>query len=172
MKYALISAAAALVFAAFSMVRSSANTTMVLHSDAFADGATLPQVYSCNGKGISPQLSWTGAPAKTKSFALTVFDPDARAGAGFWHWVLYNIPADTSSLVADVHGAGLEGPNSTGKTGYVGACPPPGDKPHHYVFTLFALDVTLTGKLDGTHLNDAINNHVLARAELVGRFGR
>lgn len=172
MKHTMMSIALALVFVACSMARSSANTKMVLHSDAFADGATIPQVYSCDGKNISPHLSWTGAPAQTKSFALTVFDPDARAGAGFWHWVVYNIGTDVSSLAVDVHGVGVEGTNGTGKTGYVGPCPPPGDKPHHYVFTLYALNDVLTGKLDGPQLNDAINNKVLARAELIGRFGR
>ena len=172
MKPTMLSIATALVVVACSFAQSSANSTLVLRSDAFKDGATIPQVYSCDGKNISPQLSWSGAPAKTKSFALTVFDPDARGGAGFWHWALYDVSADVSSLAVGVQHAGTEGTNGTGKTGYVGPCPPPGDTPHHYVFTLYALDFMPKGDLSGPQLDDAMKNHVLAKAVLIGRFGR
>jgi len=172
MKAMTISIAAALAFIALSLAQSSAKTTFALHSDAFADGATIPQVYSCDGKSISPQLSWAGAPAKTQSFALTVFDPDAQRGAGFWHWVLFDVSPDVSSLAAGVQHTGMDGTNGRGKTGYTGPCPPPGDAPHHYVFTLYALDFMPKGDFDGPQLDDAIKDHVLAKAVLVGRFGR
>ena len=172
MKYAMVSVAAALVLVTFSMVRSSASTAFALKSDAFVDGATIPQVYSCDGKNISPQLSWTGAPDKTKSFALTVFDPDARHGVGFWHWVLYDVSPDVSSLAVGVQHAGTEGANGAGKNAFAGPCPPPGDTPHHYIFTLYALDFMPKGDFDGPALDDAIKDHVLAKATLVGRFGR
>jgi len=172
MKQMTISIAAALAFIALSLAQSSAKTTFALHSEAFADGATIPQVYSCDGKSISPQLSWTGAPAKTQSFALTVFDPDARQGAGFWHWVLFDVSPDVSSLAAGVQRAGMDGTNGRGKSGYTGPCPPPGDTPHHYVFTLYALGFMPKGDFDGPQLDDAIKDHVLAKAVLVGRFGR
>lgn len=175
MKQTMIAATASLFAFACSVSQfsqSNASTTLTLTSDAFKDGATIPQVYSCDGKSISPQLGWTGAPKNTKSFALTVFDPDAGAGAGFWHWVLYDVPTDVTSLAVGVQHAGTEGPNSRGEDKFAGPCPPPGDRPHHYVFTLYALDFVPKGDLDGPKLNDAISNHVLARAVLVGRFGR
>ncbi|HYK52890.1 MAG TPA: YbhB/YbcL family Raf kinase inhibitor-like protein [Candidatus Eremiobacteraceae bacterium] len=172
MKSMLILAAAALLLVAFAVSQSSASTTLTLKSDAFKDGATIPQVYSCDGKSISPQLSWSGAPVKTQSFALTVFDPDARGGAGFWHWVLYDVPADVTSLAVGVQHAGTEGANGRGDDKFTGPCPPPGDTPHHYVFTLYALDFTPKGDFDGPQLDDAIKDHVLAKAVLVGRFGR
>jgi len=101
----------------------------------------------CNGQNISPALNWSNAPAGTKSFAVTAYDPDAPTGSGWWHWVMYNIPADATGLVA---GAGngrnaprgsQEGRTDFGSKGYGGPCPPAGDKPHHYHFTVFALKV-------------------------------
>lgn len=102
--------------------------------------------FGCSGKNESPELKWSGAPAGTKSFAVTVFDPDAPTGSGWWHWVVYNIPVNVTSLPA---GAGADGGKSLpegaamgrtdfGSKAYGGACPPPG-KPHRYVFTVHAL---------------------------------
>jgi Raf kinase inhibitor-like YbhB/YbcL family protein len=102
----------------------------------------------CTGDNLSPQLSWSGAPAETKSFAVTVYDPDAPTGSGWWHWVLYNLPAGTHELA---EGAGspkgtlpegaVQGRTDFGTSGFGGACPPPGDKPHHYIVTVYALKV-------------------------------
>jgi Raf kinase inhibitor-like YbhB/YbcL family protein len=109
--------------------------------------------FGCEGKNISPALKWSGAPKGTKSFALTVYDPDAPTGSGWWHWVVYNIPTSASELA---EGAGtadgkalpagsLQGRTDFGAPGYGGACPPKGDKPHRYIFTVHALK---TDKLD------------------------
>lgn len=177
MRYLMMLLAAGLLFAACASERVAAASTLALTSAAFSDGGTMPHKYSfnsygCTGDDVSPQLAWSGAPKNTKSFALTVFDPDARKGKGWWHWVLYGIPSATSSLVTGVHAAGTEGMTSFGKPGYGGPCPPPGDTPHHYIFTLYALDDTPRGALDGPKLVDAIKGHVLAKAVLIGRFGR
>ena len=101
----------------------------------------------CSGGNISPRLEWSGTPAGTQSFALTVYDPDAPTGSGFWHWVVVNIPASTTSLA---RGAGtadgkalpagsVQVATDFGVPGFGGPCPPVGDKPHRYIFTLFAL---------------------------------
>jgi len=109
--------------------------------------------FGCTGGNVSPALRWSGAPAGTKSFALTVYDPDAPTGSGWWHWVIVDIPPSASGLPA---GAGdpasgkapkgaLQMSTDFGKPGFGGPCPPAGDKPHRYVFTLYALKVDKLG---------------------------
>lgn len=103
--------------------------------------------FGCEGDNISPQLSWTAGPEGTKSYALTVYDPDAPTGSGWWHWVVYNIPADVTELKTGVGTADgkllpagtQQGRTDFGAKGFGGACPPPGDKPHRYIFTIHAL---------------------------------
>ncbi|WP_353233990.1 YbhB/YbcL family Raf kinase inhibitor-like protein [Diaphorobacter ruginosibacter] len=105
--------------------------------------------FGCSGQNQSPVLNWTAAPAGTRSFALTVYDPDAPTGSGWWHWFVVDIPADVTQLAAH---AGEKGGarlpkgarhvrNDYGLYEFGGFCPPPGDKPHRYVFTLHALSV-------------------------------
>ena len=134
--------------AATVLFAAPAGQAMVLTSSDFSNGGqlALAQVNSrCGGENRSPALSWTGAPVKTQSFALTLFDPDANGGRGFWHWIAFDIPASAPSLAAGAgSGTGLPGgamqtDNDFGANGYGGACPPPGS-PHHYQFTLYALD--------------------------------
>ena len=105
--------------------------------------------FGCSGSNISPQLSWSGAPSGTQSYALTVYDPDAPTGSGWWHWMVINIPATSTSIATGAGTAdGKLMPAGSqqirtdfGAVGFGGACPPQGDKPHRYIFTLFALKV-------------------------------
>jgi hypothetical protein len=136
----------------------------------------------CTGQNVSPSLSWSGAPKGTKSFAISIYDPDAPTGSGFWHWVVANIPADTTSLAKGAGSSGgampagaLQMHNDYGLAGYGGPCPPKGDKPHHYHITVFAVD---TDKLDVDANTTAavvgfnLHYHTLAKAQLIGLYGR
>jgi Raf kinase inhibitor-like YbhB/YbcL family protein len=147
-------------------------------SDAFSAGGAIPSRFTCEGEDVSPPLAWSGAPLGVASFALTVDDPDAPGGV-FTHWVLYNLPATSTRLPQGVPArqrvveGGLQGKNDFGRTGYDGPCPPPG-RPHHYRFTLYALDATLglqAGAAEQDVLN-AIRGHVLGQAQLVGTYQR
>ncbi len=150
---------------------------LTLTSPAFAQGAEIPTVHTCEGKDASPRLEWSGAPPGTKSFALIVDDPDApdpKAPKMTWvHWVLYDIPAGTSSLpeaVKDLPKGTREGTNDWKRTGWGGPCPPIGR--HRYFFKLYALDTTLgdRGPMTKAQLEKAMEGHVLARAELMGTY--
>jgi len=147
-------------------------------SAAFTPGGEIPVVYTCDGANISPPLTWSAPPKGTRSMAILVTDPDAPSGT-FVHWAAYNIPAGTREIPAGGRGekvlpaGSLEGTNDFGRPGYGGPCPPRG-KPHHYHFTVYALDspVNLTGARDGRALARAMENHVLARGEVVGTYQR
>jgi Raf kinase inhibitor-like YbhB/YbcL family protein len=152
-----------------------------LQSSAFAPNATIPMPYACTdagGAGKSPPLIWRGTPASAKTFAVVVRDPDAPGGS-FVHWVVYNLPANTTKLAADVPktdtipGGGDQGVNGFGNIGYQGPCPPPG-KPHHYHFHLYTLDSELKLKPEATadDVELAAKGHTLAEADLVGIFER
>ncbi|MFZ5442548.1 MAG: YbhB/YbcL family Raf kinase inhibitor-like protein [Myxococcota bacterium] len=151
--------------------------TLTLTSPAFQDGAELPAVFTCEGDDESPPLSWSGAPAGTKSFVLIIDDPDAPDPAApkrVWlHWAVYNLPASCHGLEQNVRqlprGA-LEGVTDSGRTGYGGPCPPIGR--HRYFHRLFALDTVLpdlhTPKRK--QLEAAMEGHVLATAVLMGTY--
>ena len=153
------------------------SASLTLSSPAFAAGASIPAVYSCDGKDQSPPLRWTGAPAGTKSFALIMDDPDAPAGT--WvHWLIFNIPAQATGLpeavrpAATLDDGSVQGTNSWRRLGYGGPCPPRGQ--HRYFFKLYALDAMLSlsssaGKAD---LLRAMEGHILAQAELMGVYRR
>lgn len=151
---------------------------LTMTSTAFRAGAEIPQQYTCEGADRSPALKWTGVPAGTGSFALIADDPDAPVGT--WvHWVVYDLPADTSALAEGLPtsdtlpGGGKQGRNDFRKTGYGGPCPPPG-KPHRYFFKLYALDAPINLKPGATKADvlSAIEGHVLAQAELMGTYRR
>ena len=169
--------AMALIFLASLGAAAAAKNSFTLASRSFADGATIPVQYAassddCPGQNVSPELHWSGAPAGTKAFALTLFDPDAGAGRGFWHWVAYDIDPSTHELAEGAPSPGEGASNGTGEIGYHGPCPPPGDLPHHYVFTIYALDESIGSVDDGPSLLAAIKGHTLGSARFVGRFGR
>ena len=124
----------------------------------------------CGGENRSPQLQWSGAPKGTKSFALIVHDADAPIPGGFYHWVVYNLPAATNELSANVKLDSSTGETSTGKAGDHGPCPPPGPT-HHYTFTVYALDVariSAAAPLLAPDLQARIAGHVLARGVFAG----
>ncbi len=155
---------------------------MKLESPAFADHQAIPKKYTCDGDNASPALRWSGVPAPTKSLALVVDDPDAPAGT--WvHWVVYDIPASATrleeglpkrpSLANGARQGASWGVETFERIGYDGPCPPPG-KPHRYFFSLYALDAVprLPPRATKADLLKAAAGHVLAKAELVGTYGR
>ena len=151
--------------------------TLSLTSNAFASGQNIPSKYSCLGREISPDLSWSNFPAQTKSFALIVDDPDAPMG--IWvHWLMYNIPPEKNSLPenisagAELSDGSLQGKNSGGRLGYNGPCPPSGT--HRYFFKLYALDskLTISSGASKEQLLQAMQGHILAQGELMGTFSK
>jgi len=151
-------------------------TALTLTSSAFAPNGEIPAVHTCEGADTSPPLAWSGAPAATKSFALIVDDPDAPDPAApkqTWvHWVVFDLPAGTSSLAAggSLPSGARPGRNDYGHDRWNGPCPPIGR--HRYVHKLYALDVTLgdAGPLTKAALEKAMKGHVLEQAELVGTY--
>ncbi len=150
-----------------------------LSSPAFSNGGRIPREHTCEGADTSPQLDWQGMPPGTQSLALIVDDPDAPDPAAprmtYVHWVLYNLPAESTGLPADVRGDQLppgtgSGLNDWGQPGYGGPCPPIGR--HRYFHKLYALDTRLTGldRPTKAQLEAAMADHVLAEAQLVGTY--
>ncbi|GAA3345406.1 YbhB/YbcL family Raf kinase inhibitor-like protein [Amorphoplanes nipponensis] len=146
-----------------------------LTSADVTDGQPLDELYahtSVGGKNLSPQLSWSGFPAETRGFVVTCFDPDAPTGSGFWHWVAVNLPVSVTELdrgVDPLPEDAFSVRNDYGDTGYGGAAPPPGDRPHRYVFAVHALDVDrLEVGADATPAYVGFNLafHTLARATI------
>jgi Raf kinase inhibitor-like YbhB/YbcL family protein len=179
---------------AFGILMLAANgahaQSMTLSSGEIKDGATIAadQVFKgfgCTGNNVSPSLSWSGAPSATKSFAVSIYDPDAPTGSGWWHWVVFNIPAATTSLpkgAGDPKGKGMpkgaiQSRTDFGADGYGGPCPPTGDKPHHYQITVFAVDVDKLPDAKDHNASAALvgfdlHFHTLAKATLTGLYGR
>lgn len=159
-----------------------------LSSPTIAPGARLGQAqvykgFGCEGGNTSPALKWDGAPKGTKSFALTVYDPDAPTGSGWWHWVVYNLPADTTSLpegagAADGKGlpaGAVQGRTDFGTAAFGGACPPKGDRPHRYLFTVHALKtdkLELPPDASAAMVGFMINANRLGSATLRARYAR
>lgn len=181
-------------FFAFSK-KAAAAGEFVLSSSELTPNGTLEQGQlldgpECNGFNIPPSFSWSNPPEGTKSFALTVYDPDAPTGSGWWHWLVFNIPADTRSIPLNAgvsaketlsiptgklpEGA-VESLTDFGKPGYGGACPPVGDKPHRYVFTIHALDVEsldLSPTSMPAQVGFAMHFHRIGKAEFTCYYGR
>ena len=148
-------------------------------SNSFRNGDYLPKDFilsadfgfGCAGGNKSPHLKWSGAPAGTKSFAVTCYDPDAPTGSGFWHWLVVNIPANVSEIELGAGSAGTD----FGAPGYGGPCPPEGDHPHRYLFTVFAVKADkLDVKADTSAAVVGFNLHfnTLAKAEIMGLLKR
>jgi Raf kinase inhibitor-like YbhB/YbcL family protein len=162
---------------------AAAASAFALDTSAFLNGGTIPKTDAaggeCGGRNLSPPLRLSGAPAATRSFAVVAFDPDAGHGRGFVHWVAYGIAPTEPTLPP---GFGMQGSprytggtNDAGTTLYYGPCPPHGDPSHHYVFTVYALDLApgqLPPGLTRAAFLRAIAAHRLAQAQVTGIFSR
>lgn len=151
--------------------------TIQVHSSVFSEGAMIPRQYTCDGRDTSPDLSWTGVPEAAKSLVLICDDPDAPGGT--WvHWVLFNMPQNQSELPAEIppeavlENGSIHGKNDFGKLGYGGPCPPGGT--HRYFFKLYALDSTLDLESGSSkkQVLEAMEGHVLAEGQLMGKYSR
>jgi len=149
-----------------------------ISSPSFQNGKDIPKKFTCDGEDVSPALSWTDPPPGSKSFALIADDPDAPRGT-WTHWVLFDLPSATTSLpegipkVGELPNGARQGVNDFPKIGYGGPCPPPG-KPHRYFFKLYALDTKLNLKAGASkqEVEQSMQNHILGKVELMGKYGR
>jgi Raf kinase inhibitor-like YbhB/YbcL family protein len=175
---ALLFASSAIEAAPFTLSSAEVKHKGVIAEEQIYNG------FGCNGGNISPSLTWNNAPAGTRSFAVTMFDPDAPSGSGWWHWVVFNIAANVASLPKNAgdpasgktpQGA-VQSRTDFGKPGYGGPCPPQGDRPHRYIITVHALKVE---KLEGVDENASaamvgfmINANQIAKASIQATYGR
>ncbi|MFJ6023423.1 YbhB/YbcL family Raf kinase inhibitor-like protein [Brevundimonas sp. NPDC092305] len=149
--------------------------TFTLTSNDITDGGVLPDAQVQAKGNTSPHLKWSGAPEGTKSYAITVYDPDAPTGSGFWHWTVANIPADVGEIATGgpVPAGAVEGRTDYGEPGFGGAAPPPGHGPHRYIFTVFAVDVDslpVTPEDSGAKYGFNLHFHTLAKATITATY--
>jgi Raf kinase inhibitor-like YbhB/YbcL family protein len=158
-------------------------TSPDIHADRPIARAQVFNGMGCDGENVSPALLWRGGPHATKSYAVTIYDPDAPTGSGWWHWIVYDIPPGVSGLATgagnverDALPAGAkQGATDFGSRGYGGPCPPPGDKPHRFVFTVYALDtghLDVPGNATAAMIGFNLHAHALGKATLTARYGR
>ena len=160
-----------------------------LRSDDLAPGKSIPESFvlngfGCHGKNMSPALSWRNPPSGTKSFAVMVHDPDApTGGAGFWHWVVVNLPLETTELPrgsgtvegSSLPATALQVATDFGTPGWGGPCPPTGDKPHRYIFTVYALKVAkldLPPNATASLTGFMVNQNAIGKASITRTYGR
>ena len=158
-----------------------------VQSSSWQDGQTMKDAYvfnsfGCTGNNISPEITWSAATQGTKSFAVTVYDPDAPTGSGWWHWTVFNIPVNVNQLnegassgLTKLPVGAIQGRTDFGKPGYGGACPPQGDKPHRYILTVYALKtdkIDLKDDASGALLGYYLNQNVLVKSSLTVKYGR
>lgn len=163
------------------MTAKTTHPFFALTSPAFADGASIPAAYTCDDRReLSPTLAITGTPDDAKSLALIMDDPDVPKalypdGGEFDHWILFNIPAQTKAIM-EGESVGTPGANSAGQNAYTGPCPPPQYDPseHRYVFTLYALDtdLPLSAGASKAQVLSAMQGHIIAQTQLIGRYKR
>lgn len=160
--------------------------TFTLKSADIGGQATNQQVantFGCTGANISPELNWENPPAGTKSFAVTIYDPDAPTGSGWWHWLIFDIPGSAKELVSNAGNVmmnmapkgAIQSMTDFGSTGYGGPCPPQGDKAHQYLITVYALNVATLGldqKASPALVGYNVNAHTIQKATIVMYYGR
>jgi Raf kinase inhibitor-like YbhB/YbcL family protein len=150
----------------------AARAPIALHSNAWAEGGTIPRRFSCDGAGDSPPLAWSAVPRGAKELTLVVEDTDANR---FIHWTVLRMTPRTISIpINQVPRGAVETKNSAGGRGWTGPCPPKGDSPHHYLFALYATDEPLGLGEDASpdDVRKALADHAVARGTVTGRFGR
>jgi Raf kinase inhibitor-like YbhB/YbcL family protein len=153
-----------------------------ISSPAVGADNTIPQKYTansfgCSGENVSLPLHWSGVPAEAKSLALTMYDPDAPTGSGFWHWLVVNMPPSAMELAegAEPPAGAAQGRGDAGVAGYFGPCPPEGDTPHRYVFTIFAVDtekLDVTAETSGAVVGFMLHFHTIDKASVTYTYGR
>lgn len=183
MKVVCVLVVLVLVMFTFGFAQSAFTVTSKDIPEGTLDNAEVFNGFGCTGENISPELTWSSAPEGTKSFAVTVYDPDAPTGSGWWHWIVYNIPATVTKLETNAGNlesalapeGSVQSNTDFGVPGFGGACPPEGSEPHRYIFTVYALGVeklelpeNATGALVGFNLND----NSLGTATLTATYGR
>jgi Raf kinase inhibitor-like YbhB/YbcL family protein len=172
--------------AALAAAATPALAEFIVSSTSVKSGSPMALAHvlgSCEGQNISPALNWSGEPAGTQSFAVTMVDTDARNGKGWWHWSVFDIPASVHSLAAgagsegskDLPAGAIQGRTDFGFSHYGGPCPPVGDHAHHYEITVYALKVPslpLDDTASGSQVGSSLGGNTLATAKIVGRYGR
>jgi Raf kinase inhibitor-like YbhB/YbcL family protein len=181
MKTALIALAALVLASPLRAADFSLTSTDMTAGQALKPAQVL-NGFGCSGGNVSPQLSWSHAPAGARSFVVTAYDPDAPTGSGWWHWVVFNIPADTTSLAtgassdaARMPAGAVQSRTDFGAPGFGGACPPPGRPAHRYIFRVTALKVDrldLPEDASAALVGFMTHLHSLGSAELVALYGR
>ena len=160
---------------------ANASEALKISSSDFKDGQKLAKKFEyngfgCDGQNIAPSVKWQGAPEDTKSFAFTVYDPDAPTGSGWWHFVAYNISASTKKITrAKLPDGAVVVANDGGAKEYMGPCPPKGHGDHHYVFTIYALNVEkleLPENASPALVGYMINQHKISSAQIVATYQR
>lgn len=168
------------------MVQEHSSIHFNAWSGSLKPGEMVPESYvfkghGCNGRNISPPLEWEGAPPETKSFAVTVFDPDAPTGHGWWHWAVLNIPPEIRKLEEGASNQGklpenaIEVQTDFGDAHYGGPCPPMGDKPHRYIFTVYALKkekLDVRKNIAAETIKKTLEENTLAKASFTMKYGR
>jgi len=183
MRNLALTGAALIVGASVARAEPLTLTSPELASGARVGAAQVGDRFGCDGLNRSPALIWSDAPAGAKSIAISLFDPDAPTGAGFWHWMIFDIPPSATSLApgagdpkaARAPDGAMQAKNDAGAIGYFGPCPPEGDKPHRYRFEVDALDVATLGLKAGATaatVAERLRRHTLAKATLIGTWGR
>ena len=179
-------ALAAAALGGFAGAGEAASAPFTVTSPSISDGGMMIRrmaaddpMRMCGGENASPALAWSNAPARTKSFAIMLYDPDGRLGEGVSHWVAYGIPANVTSFAeGEMSKQSMKfvgGKGTRDNALYIGPCPPVGDAPHHYVFTLIATDLepaALRPGMTREQVYAALSGHALGGASIVGKYAR